>query len=110
VRRSSSRVTPKGSSPAPTRTGRLPLEQQTWVLELAREMRAWAKLQQFGTMLEAVRTAAREHRVPLTDLQVAVSRVAVRHGIVRPLPVFPTVEAMQAADAAAGLVSLPMVD
>ena len=75
-------------------------------------MKAWAELHQFGTMLEAVRTAARERGVELVELQTAVARTAVREGIVRPLPVFSSPEEMAAADAAVGLApgGLPVVD
>lgn len=73
---------------------RKPLAEQPWVLELVKECKGWASIEQFGTMLTAIRTAATEHGVDLVELQKAVARRALAEGIVRPLPVYETVEAL----------------
>lgn len=76
------------------------LAREPWVLELAREMRSWAQLQQFGTMLEACRRTATEHGVEYETLQRAVARAAIDGGVVKALPKFETVADMEAAERA----------
>lgn len=85
------------------------LERSKWLIELCREMKSWADLQQFGTMLEAVKTAAREHGLVYEELLHVVARVAIREGIVSPLPMFSSVEEMQAATGEASGSPLPLI-
>lgn len=71
------------------RTARRQLQKETprWQRELVSRMVELGAAQQFGTMLEELRTASRTHGVPYEELGRTIARLAIDLGLVQPLPV-----------------------